>query len=308
MKAPRRPAALVLLFDQPVPEVSAPVLLRAGARPAPTDRLRGPGARLLGPRRPGRPTTASSRPASPSSPARSTTPSWPRGTIRRGNSTSSPGGNEAADDGLALGISLVDLYLGEEPPANIVAVEQPLLAPIANSAGVYLERPILVVPDLITREADGTSRITRDQDLGPVLLRLRGGDLPPADVLRPCRPRDDRRGARRGVRRPGEDPDAESPADRGLPGRDSDFGRLGDIIEAVDRAIDAGSFFPVESPLNCSGCSYFRECRGWTGPGSSKSGELRGSPPRGGHPMLTEMLARAATSAHTPRPGRSAAP
>ncbi len=51
------------------------------------------------------------------------------------------------------------------------------------------------------------------------------------------------------------------------------LGRLGNIIEAVGRAIDAGSFFPVESPLNCSGCGYFRECRGWTGPGSSSSGD-----------------------------------
>ena len=27
-----------------------------------------------------------------------------------------------------------------------------------------------------------------------------------------------------------------------------DFGRLGNIIGAVERAIEAGSFFPVESP------------------------------------------------------------
>ena len=52
-----------------------------------------------------------------------------------------------------------------------------------------------------------------------------------------------------------------------------DFGRLGDIIEVVNRAIEAGSFYPVESPLNCSGCPYFQECRNWNGPGPSGSGE-----------------------------------
>ena len=54
------------------------------------------------------------------------------------------GGNRGHDDGRALGIALIDLYLHEEPPANIVAVEQPLLAPVVTSAGVYLEKPLLV--------------------------------------------------------------------------------------------------------------------------------------------------------------------
>ena len=40
------------------------------------------------------------------------------------------------DDSRTLGVSLIDLYLNEVPPGNIVAVEEPFLAPVVNSAGV----------------------------------------------------------------------------------------------------------------------------------------------------------------------------
>lgn len=60
---------------------------------------------------------------------------------------------------LALGAALVDLYLREPPPTDIVAVEAPLLAPITTSAGLVLEKPLLVVPDLITCRDDGTPNI-----------------------------------------------------------------------------------------------------------------------------------------------------
>lgn len=184
------------------------------------------------------------------------------------------GGKRSRDDGLALGISLVDLYLGEEPPSNIVAVEQPLLAPIANSAGVFQERPILVVPDLITHESDGTSRITE--------IKTSGRSFSDSEVATSLQPTFYAHAVHETT---GEPPAVEfavlvktrtPKVQRIEVFRDvTDFGRLGDIIESVSGAIDAGSFFPVESPLNCSGCSYFRECRGWTGPGSLKSGELQ---------------------------------
>ena len=181
------------------------------------------------------------------------------------------GGRRGHDDGLAMGISLVDLYLGEEPPSNIVAVEQPLLAPVANSAGVCLERPILVVPDLISREADGTPKITE--------IKTSGRSFSDAEVATSHQPTFYAHAVREST---GEQPAVEFAVlvktrapklQRVEVFRDAgDFGRLGDIIESVARAIDAGSFFPVESPLNCSGCSFFRECREWAGPGSLKSG------------------------------------
>nr|WP_236262031.1 hypothetical protein [Pirellula staleyi] len=42
-----------------------------------------------------------------------------------------------------------------------------------------------------------------------------------------------------------------------------DLGRLGDIVENVQRAIEASVFYPVESALNCSTCPYRRQCRAW---------------------------------------------
>jgi hypothetical protein len=37
--------------------------------------------------------------------------------------------------------------------------ERPLLVPIVNSTGDYLERPLLVVPDLVTPPDDNSSRV-----------------------------------------------------------------------------------------------------------------------------------------------------
>lgn len=44
---------------------------------------------------------------------------------------------------------------------------------------------------------------------------------------------------------------------------EGDLARLGDIVEAVERAILAGVFYPVETPLNCSTCPYRQPCREW---------------------------------------------
>jgi CRISPR/Cas system-associated exonuclease Cas4 (RecB family) len=44
---------------------------------------------------------------------------------------------------------------------------------------------------------------------------------------------------------------------------DEDLGRLGDIVENIERAIQAKIFYPVESPLNCSTCPFRQPCREW---------------------------------------------
>ena len=43
----------------------------------------------------------------------------------------------------------------------------------------------------------------------------------------------------------------------------TDFGRLGDLVQVIDRAVQAGIHFPVESPNNCATCTYRRPCREW---------------------------------------------
>ena len=46
---------------------------------------------------------------------------------------------------------------------------------------------------------------------------------------------------------------------------DTDLSRLGDIVHAVERAIEAEAFYPIESPMNCSGCAFYKQCREWKG-------------------------------------------
>lgn len=177
----------------------------------------------------------------------------------------------STDDNLALGIALLEVYLGEPPPERIVAVEAPMLAPITNSRGEVLEKPLAAVLDLVTREDDGAPRVTEikttsrafsDSEVATSLqptcyasaLHERTGEEPIVEyavLVKTKVPKVQRIEAIRTVQ---------------------DFGRLGDIIEAVERAVAADAFYPVESPLNCSTCPFFRECREWTGPGSPESG------------------------------------
>ena len=58
---------------------------------------------------------------------------------------------------------------------------------------------------------------------------------------------------------------------------DEDLGRLGDIVKHVERAVQAGIFYPVESAMNCSTCPYRAPCREWGRrriPGGDCSGAL----------------------------------
>jgi putative RecB family exonuclease len=68
-------------------------------------------------------------------------------------------GEKSLADSRDLGISLMDVYMKEPPSGTIIAVENPMLAPIANSHGEYLEKPLLIVADLITRQKDSTLQV-----------------------------------------------------------------------------------------------------------------------------------------------------
>lgn len=50
--------------------------------------------------------------------------------------------------------------------------------------------------------------------------------------------------------------------------------RLGDVIQAVERAIEAQAFYPIESQMNCSGCPFFKPCKQWQGSPGRKDGSL----------------------------------
>ncbi len=181
-------------------------------------------------------------------------------------------GDKTLEDSRDLGISLVDVYLKDPPTGTIIAVESPILAPIANSHGEYLEKPILIIADHITRQDDGTLQVNEIKTSGRAYsesevatshqptfyanaLHEIAGEEPAVEftvLVKTKTPKVQRIQAIRNV---------------------SDFRRLGDIIEAVDRSIEAESFYPIESPLNCSGCSFYRECKSWSGPETSSFGD-----------------------------------
>lgn len=175
------------------------------------------------------------------------------------------------EENVDLGIALIDTYLLEPVPQQIMAVEAPILTPITNSRGEILEKPLLVVIDLITRPEDGqpvitelktTSRSFSESEIAsslqPTCYASAFYELTDQEPLveyvalvKTKTPKVQRIETVRTV---------------------ADFGRLGDVVGVVEKAVEAELFYPVESPLNCSSCSFFRKCRTWTG---VKSGQLR---------------------------------
>ncbi len=75
-------------------------------------------------------------------------------------------GDKSMEDNLSLGSVLIETYLKEPPPTDILAIEQPMLAPLTNSQGDVLERPLLVVPDLVSRRDDGTLKVNEIKTSG----------------------------------------------------------------------------------------------------------------------------------------------
>jgi putative RecB family exonuclease len=161
------------------------------------------------------------------------------------------------------GIALVSLYAAEPIPESVVAVEEPLLVPLFDSHGEALEKPLLAVPDLIVRDRDGL-KVTEFKTSG-----RRYGELETETSLQAsCY-------AHAVHERYGEHPKVEytilvktkTPQIQHLETarNEGDICRLGDIVGAIDRAIEESIFYPIESSMNCSGCPFLRPCREWRG-------------------------------------------
>ncbi len=165
------------------------------------------------------------------------------------------------DDGKAQGINLIELYLKEPPPQNIIGIEQEILAPIHTSRGEILETPLLAVADLITedneeltvREFKTSGRAYSELEVETSLqatcyanaVQDAIGLIPIIEYTVLVKTKTPRIQRLTTVR------------------NDQDRARLGDIVENVERAVDAEIFYPVESPLNCSSCPYRQPCREW---------------------------------------------
>jgi CRISPR/Cas system-associated exonuclease Cas4 (RecB family) len=190
--------------------------------------------------------------------------------VRRENETQvSYRNSENRSDLMAQGISLVELYLQEPPPANIVAIEETILAPLHNTRGEYLETPLMAVADLITEDAETltigefktSSRAYSESEVETSLqptcyvnavLETTGvhAAVEYTVLVKTKTPKVQRLTTVR---------------------NEADLGRLGDIVENIERAIQAQAFYPVETPLNCSTCPFRQPCREW---GQSDSPEL----------------------------------
>lgn len=179
---------------------------------------------------------------------------------------------ESRDDFIAQGVGLVELYLKDPPPSEIVAVEQELVVPLHNSRGAYLEAPLVTVIDLLVRERDqlkileiktsGRSYAESDSDssLQPACyinaVREEYGEEATVEfvvLVKTKTPKIQRIATVRGA---------------------EDLGRLGDLVEAVEHAVQAKVFYPNENPRNCSTCPYRKPCRQW---GTSEFRYLGGS-------------------------------
>jgi len=173
-------------------------------------------------------------------------------TYRKGDSR-----KQAVD----MGVQLIELYASEPPPTEIVAVEQQMIVPLHNSRGQYLEKPLVAVVDLLTRTEEGLKVIEfktsgraygdfeADRSLQPTCyfnaVKEMYGESATIEFTVLVKTKTAKISRVAAVR------------------NDDDLGRLGDLVEAIERAIAAEAFFPVESPMNCSTCAYREPCRQW---------------------------------------------
>jgi len=161
------------------------------------------------------------------------------------------------------GVALLDAYLKQPPPQNIIAVEKEMVAPVWNSQGEVLEKPLATIIDLMTKDDAGhkitdlkTSSRAYSQMEAELSLQATCytnsafenlGTIPSFEytvLVKTQRPYVQR-----------------VPTTR----TEADLARLGDLVQMVDLAVEAGVFYPVESPLNCSSCPYRKPCREWIG-------------------------------------------
>lgn len=168
---------------------------------------------------------------------------------------------DSREDSIEQGVHLLELYLTQPPPERIIAVEYRFLAPLRNSQGEYLETPLVAITDLIT---------ATDDTLTVVEFKTSGRAFSESEIESSLQPTCYVHAVRECL---GEEPKVEytvliktkTPKVQRLQTSRyaEDCGRLGDLVQSVQRAVDLGIFYPVESPMNCSTCAYRQHCREW---------------------------------------------
>jgi CRISPR/Cas system-associated exonuclease Cas4 (RecB family) len=170
---------------------------------------------------------------------------------------------ETKDELLAQGVALLELYMQEPPPQNIVAIEEPMLVPLFTSSGECLEKPLMAVLDLLSRDTYGLV-VTEYKTSGRRYSELETEMMLQATTYAHAVQQryDERAGVRYVVLVKTKKPQVQYLE---TVRTDADINRLGDVVQAVEKAIQAEAFYPVESTMNCSGCPFYRQCREWQG-------------------------------------------
>jgi putative RecB family exonuclease len=170
---------------------------------------------------------------------------------------------ESKEDCVAQGVNLIEMYLREPPPTRIVAVEHELTVPIYNSQGGYLEKPLLAVTDLIT--------VGEQQPLKISEFKTSGRAYSESEAHMSLQPTCYGHAVSESY---GQEATVEfvvlvktktPKVQRLTTTREaSDFGRLGDLVQTIERATELGIFYPVENTMNCANCAFRRPCREWS--------------------------------------------
>jgi putative RecB family exonuclease len=164
-------------------------------------------------------------------------------------------------DSIEQGVNLLELYLHEAPPEEVVAVEHKFLVPLCNSQGEYLENPLVAIIDVITAK-DGLLKLGE--------FKTSGRAYSESEVTTSLQPTCYVHAVRECM---GQEAEVEytvliktkNPKIQRLKTSRyaEDCGRLGDLVQTIQKAVDLGIFYPVESPMNCATCPYRQQCREW---------------------------------------------
>jgi CRISPR/Cas system-associated exonuclease Cas4 (RecB family) len=162
---------------------------------------------------------------------------------------------------LDVGISLLEVYLKQPPPEHVVAVEEEIVSPLVTSQGEVLDVALIGVLDLVTRSDTGlkvTDLKTSSRSYSEMEAQLslqatcylysahhhfgESASFEYQVLLKLKQPRVQTIATFRTT---------------------TDFQRLGDLVQTIERAVTTGVHYPIENPLNCSGCPYRKPCRDW---------------------------------------------
>jgi len=168
---------------------------------------------------------------------------------------------ETSDSLIDQAITLIELYAHGPPPTNIVSIEKRMTVPLHNSDGEILEKPMVAVADLVTR-LEGSIHIIEFKTAAKAYSEFEVSSSLQATCY-----------VNAGLEMFGEIATVEytvlvktkTPKIQRMKTRrdENDLGRLGDLVETIEQAVEAEAFYPVESTMNCSSCSYRRECVEW---------------------------------------------